>query len=95
MLDLTDENKNGKNPQNKTKTYISESETFNASIWQIFFVLFPTSTYLVDSPATVIVQLPVESQLDGKKKFVWLKEEKKNRAFEEKWLPSGQKAQDY
>lgn len=62
-----------------------QNKNIHQWIWNIqciyltdFFFLFPTSTaHLVDSPATVIVQLPVESQLDGKKKFVWLKEEKK------------------
>lgn len=66
-----------------------QNKNIHQWIWNIqciyltdFFFLFPTSTaHLVDSPATVIVQLPVESQLDGKKKFVWLKEEKKKQGF--------------
>lgn len=69
MLDLTDENKNGKNPKTKQK-HTSVNLKHSMHLFDRFFFLFPTSTYLVDSPATVIVQLPVESQLDGKKKFV-------------------------
>lgn len=69
-----------KNPKTKQK-HTSVNLKHSMHLFDRFF-LFPTSiAHLVDSPATVIVQLPVESQLDGKKKFVWLKEEEKKQGF--------------